>query len=104
MMNYSGKVPEVLGQHGRQHYLNSLAIANLQKSLKSSEHTSSLKSSDCQSQKSIKTSERHSGGKSAEGSWIFSASDEYLAMLDKAGVIPMFRAYRVNDYARAWAD
>lgn len=60
--------------------------------------------SDCQSQKSTRTSVEHSDAKNVKGSWIFSASDEYLAMLDKAGVIPMFRTYRVNDYGRRWAD
>lgn len=92
-------------QLGRQHTRNSLAIAHHLSSLSENPNTGRFQaSSDCQSQKSIKTSGAPSVEKSAKGSWIFSASDEYLAMLDKAGVIPMHPVFRVNDHARAWAE
>jgi len=36
--------------------------------------------------------------------WHLFAPPEYLAMLDREGVVPCIRTYRVNDNGRAWAN
>ena len=101
---YKMELPEAV-QLGLQHTRNSLAIASLLKSLQIPQSTERFPlSSDCQSRKKVGTSGESLGSKSAKDSWIFSTSDEYLAMLDKAGVIPMIRTYKINDYSRSWAD
>lgn len=91
------------GLLGRLQSKNSWAIANLKKNLLS-QHGQRNLNRDCQSQKKIKKAEKPSAEKNVGQSWIFSASDEYLAILDKAGVIPLHRTYKINDHARAWAD
>lgn len=90
-------------QLGHQHTQNSLAIASLQKSLRGRESKGFL-SEDCQSRQSTKKSGESSVESGAVRSWIFSASDEYLAALDLAGVSVMFRAINYNDICTKWVD
>jgi len=90
-------------QHGRQHTLNLSAIARHRQSLKGSPNTESFHRQDYQSQQSTKQSEKSEGASTAGGCWICLTNSEYLAVLDKAGVLPMIKTYKVNDLGRAWA-
>ena len=88
---------------GRLHTLNSSAIANLKKSLKSptSQNTSQR---HCQSQTKLSRSEERPAKSNANGSLACLIDDDFAAAMDLAGVRVIGRYFRVNDFGGAWAD
>lgn len=88
---------------GLQHTRNSLAIANLKKSLRSPQHNKSLHE-HCQSQTKLNKSGETPASNNARGCLACLIDDDFAAAMDLAGVRVIGRYFRVNDFGRLWAD
>ena len=87
---------------GLQHTRNSLAIASRLKRMKSKQSIRFCPEV-YQSQKSIERSAGLLGVSDVGLSWIFLASDDYLAILDCEKIKPCISKYEVNDFGVNWS-